>query len=86
MLAFMSELTHLDEHGSARMVDVGAKAVTERRALARAIVRMSPSGTVTSACGEFLINVQRNSASASDSNGTSSRSTGSDLKGVRGEG
>ncbi len=44
MLALMAELTHLDEHGSARMVDVGAKAVTERRALARAVVRMS-SGT-----------------------------------------
>lgn len=35
-------LTHLDEHGSARMVDVGAKPVTERRAVARAIVRMAP--------------------------------------------
>ena len=38
----MSELTHLDEHGSARMVDVGAKDVTERRAIARAVVRMAP--------------------------------------------
>ncbi len=36
-------LTHLDEHGSARMVDVGAKDVTERRAVARAVVRMSPA-------------------------------------------
>ena len=35
-------LTHLDEHGNASMVDVGAKAVTERRAVARATVRMSP--------------------------------------------
>ncbi len=35
-------LTHLDEHGSARMVDVGAKPVTERRAVARAVVRMAP--------------------------------------------
>jgi cyclic pyranopterin phosphate synthase len=35
-------LTHLDEHGDARMVDVGGKAVTERRAVARAIVRMAP--------------------------------------------
>jgi cyclic pyranopterin phosphate synthase len=35
-------LTHLDEHGAARMVDVGAKSVTARRAVARAVVRMSP--------------------------------------------
>lgn len=35
-------LTHLDAHGRARMVDVGAKAVTERVAIARAIVRMAP--------------------------------------------
>jgi cyclic pyranopterin phosphate synthase len=34
-------LTHLDEHGAARMVDVGAKPVTERRAVARAVVRMA---------------------------------------------
>jgi cyclic pyranopterin phosphate synthase len=39
----MAELTHLDEHGSARMVDVGAKDVTERRAIARATIRMSPA-------------------------------------------
>ena len=37
----MGELTHLDEHGRATMVDVGRKDVTERRAVARAIVRMS---------------------------------------------
>ncbi|PLW66849.1 cyclic pyranopterin monophosphate synthase MoaC [Pseudohalioglobus lutimaris] len=36
----MSELTHLDETGSARMVDVGAKAVTERVAVARGAVTM----------------------------------------------
>ena len=35
------ELTHLDEHGRARMVDVGAKDVTERVCTARAAVRMS---------------------------------------------
>ena len=35
-------LTHLDEHGDARMVDVGGKPVTARRAVARAIVRMTP--------------------------------------------
>jgi cyclic pyranopterin phosphate synthase len=34
-------LTHLDAGGNARMVDVGAKPVSERRALARARVRMS---------------------------------------------
>ncbi|UJA21810.1 cyclic pyranopterin monophosphate synthase MoaC [Thermoleophilia bacterium SCSIO 60948] len=35
-------LTHLDEGGNARMVDVGAKPVTSRLARAEAIVRMSP--------------------------------------------
>jgi cyclic pyranopterin phosphate synthase len=39
----MSELTHLDEHGQARMVDVGGKDATQRRAIARAIVRMTPA-------------------------------------------
>ena len=34
-------LTHLDAAGAAHMVDVGAKAVTDRRAVARATVRMS---------------------------------------------
>jgi cyclic pyranopterin phosphate synthase len=37
-----SELTHLDETGRARMVDVGEKPATERRAVARAVVRVSP--------------------------------------------
>lgn len=36
-----SELTHLDAAGRARMVDVGAKPDTERRAVARAVVRVS---------------------------------------------
>ena len=35
-------LTHLDPSGRARMVDVGAKAVTDRYAVARAVVRMAP--------------------------------------------
>jgi cyclic pyranopterin phosphate synthase len=35
-------LTHLDAEGTARMVDVSAKAPTERFARARAIVRMQP--------------------------------------------
>jgi cyclic pyranopterin monophosphate synthase len=38
----MSELTHVDEAGSVRMVDVGGKAVSRRRAVARAEVRMAP--------------------------------------------
>ncbi len=36
------QLTHLDETGRSRMVDVGAKPATERRAVARAVVRVSP--------------------------------------------
>lgn len=36
-----SQLSHLGDDGSARMVDVGAKPVTERRAVASAVVRMS---------------------------------------------
>jgi cyclic pyranopterin phosphate synthase len=35
-------LTHLDESGSARMVDVGGKAESERRAVAEARMKMSP--------------------------------------------
>jgi cyclic pyranopterin phosphate synthase len=35
-------LTHLDEQGAARMVDVGDKPVTARRAVAQAVVRMAP--------------------------------------------
>ncbi|HWK54259.1 MAG TPA: cyclic pyranopterin monophosphate synthase MoaC [Hyphomicrobiales bacterium] len=38
----MSTLTHLDDRGQARMVDVGAKAVTEREAVAEALVLMRP--------------------------------------------
>jgi len=36
------ELTHLDHEGQAHMVDVGAKADTEREAIARGEVQMSP--------------------------------------------
>ncbi|MBT5153467.1 MAG: cyclic pyranopterin monophosphate synthase MoaC [Gammaproteobacteria bacterium] len=36
------QLTHVDEQGQARMVDVGGKDVTERVALASAIVSMLP--------------------------------------------
>jgi cyclic pyranopterin monophosphate synthase len=35
------QLTHLDAQGRARMVDVGAKPSTERRAVAQAVVRVS---------------------------------------------
>ena len=34
-------LTHIDQRGAARMVDVGAKAVTERRATARGMLLLS---------------------------------------------
>jgi len=37
------ELTHTDERGQARMVDVAAKAETHRRAVATALIRMKPS-------------------------------------------
>jgi cyclic pyranopterin phosphate synthase len=36
-----SSLSHLGDDGAARMVDVGSKPVTERRAVASAVVRMS---------------------------------------------
>jgi len=39
----MSELSHFDKAGNARMVDVGAKDETERRATARATVTMAPA-------------------------------------------
>ncbi|WP_354699554.1 Cyclic pyranopterin monophosphate synthase 2 [Paraconexibacter sp. AEG42_29] len=45
-------LTHLDEHGAARMVDVGAKAVTGRRAVARGTVAMSPQTAAAVAAGD----------------------------------
>ena len=38
----MSDLSHVDESGSVRMVDVGAKPMSRRRAVARAVVRMGP--------------------------------------------
>ena len=37
-----ARLSHIDAQGRARMVDVSAKAVTEREAVARGIVRMQP--------------------------------------------
>ena len=38
----MGELTHLDEQGRARMVNVGAKPITHRVCVARCEVRMQP--------------------------------------------
>ena len=38
----MSELSHVDETGAVRMVDVGGKPLSRRRAVARAQVQMSP--------------------------------------------
>jgi cyclic pyranopterin phosphate synthase len=42
MTAKKTTLTHLDEKGAARMVDVGAKPDTDRRAVARGLLRISP--------------------------------------------
>ena len=39
----MTKLTHLDETGRPRMVDVSAKAETDRRAVARGRVRTAPA-------------------------------------------
>jgi cyclic pyranopterin monophosphate synthase len=46
------ELTHLDEEGRARMVDVGDKRVTQRRARAEARVRMAPATAAAVARGD----------------------------------
>ncbi len=48
----MSELTHLDEQGRARMVDVGDKPATDRRAVARALVRVTPQTAARVAAGD----------------------------------
>jgi cyclic pyranopterin phosphate synthase len=45
-------LTHLDALGAARMVDVGDKPSTERRALARAVVRVSAETAARVAAGD----------------------------------
>ena len=49
----MSELTHLDQRGAARMVDVSAKDVTTRTAVARGTVLLSP-GAVAALRDETL--------------------------------
>jgi cyclic pyranopterin monophosphate synthase len=48
----VGELSHLDDTGRARMVDVGAKPLSDRRAVARATVRMSASTAATVARGD----------------------------------
>lgn len=47
------EFTHLDEAGRARMVDVGDKAATRRRAVARCTVTMSPATSSAIASGSL---------------------------------
>src|SRR5687767_3847559 len=51
-ISLPDDLTHIDEAGSARMVDVGGKEVTDRRARARATVRMSPETAAAVARGD----------------------------------
>jgi cyclic pyranopterin monophosphate synthase len=46
------ELTHIDDSGAARMVDVGSKEPTERSARARATVRMSAATAGAVAAGD----------------------------------
>jgi cyclic pyranopterin phosphate synthase len=53
MLAAMGELTHLDAEGTARMVDVTGKDLTERWARARAVVRMAPETAARAAAGDL---------------------------------
>lgn len=38
----MTKLTHLNDSGEAHMVDVGAKALTQREATAQSVVKMKP--------------------------------------------
>ena len=45
-------LTHLDADGRARMVDVGEKPATERRATARAVVVVSPATAAAVQAGD----------------------------------
>lgn len=47
-----ARLTHLDEAGAARMVDVGAKPATRRLARAEALVRMSPATAAAVLAGD----------------------------------
>ena len=47
----MSGLTHLDDQGSARMVDVGGKTVTQRQAVARGRITMTPEAAAAIVAG-----------------------------------
>ena len=48
----MSKLTHIDETGRARMVDVSGKPSTAREAVAEGFVRMSPATLALAIAGE----------------------------------
>jgi cyclic pyranopterin phosphate synthase len=48
----MSKLSHIDDKGQARMVDVSAKAVTDRRAVAEGFIRMQPETLALVEAGE----------------------------------
>ena len=48
----MTDLTHLDSDGNARMVDIGAKAATARQAIASGRVRMSPQALAAIRAGD----------------------------------
>ena len=48
----MSKLTHFDETGRARMVDVSEKALTSREAVAEGFVRMAPETLALALSGE----------------------------------
>ena len=48
----MNNLTHLDDSGAARMVDVSAKDTTEREAVAEALIVLSPEAFEAITTGE----------------------------------
>jgi cyclic pyranopterin phosphate synthase len=48
----MSKLTHLDDQGAARMVDVSAKQATDREASAEAVIVLSPEAFAAVMAGE----------------------------------
>jgi cyclic pyranopterin phosphate synthase len=49
----LSKITHIDEHGRARMIDVGGKPVSERLAVARGMVRMSADTLAAAKAGDL---------------------------------
>ena len=52
MSADAPRLTHLDSAGQARMVDVGEKPASDRRALARAVVQVTPETAAAVLAGD----------------------------------